>query len=162
MKKSGYWHRLSAVVMTVLATFQANAGTTEVPESWTSYAQLVGQQFQAWIGSNGAEADSFYQSLDIRGAEGDSGAQGERTILVRVWIDPDGRVGRVVFDSLGNAQADAALRTLLTAHAIPGAPPQDMPQPIRIRLHIERNPDATSPNVLSGRTGNKQSGIVAG
>jgi hypothetical protein len=64
-------------------------------------------------------------------------------IVVRAWLGVDGSVTRLAFDSLGDAQADANLRTLLSAHPITAPPPADMRQPLRVRLRLEENPQAT-------------------
>lgn len=143
--KSGYWRRLGAAVVAVLAGMpgiSARAETADVPQSWVAYAQLVGQQFQAWIEADDPDADRFHQFLDTRMSETGPGIRPLSAVLVRAWIGSDGRVTRVSFDSLGDPKADATLRTLLTAHPVPNPPPPDMRQPLRVRLHIQPNPDA--------------------
>lgn len=60
------------------------------------------------------------------------------SVMVDVWIGADGHLSRVelAHDS-GHAEVDQALRTALAKlHlTVPKPPPENMPQPIRIRLH---------------------------
>lgn len=148
MNKSRTWRRLGAAMVAVLAGLpgiSARAATSDVPPSWVAYARLVGQQFQSWIEADDPEADRFHRYLDSRMGKTGSASLASPTILVRAWIGPDGTVTRVLFDSLGDAQADATLRVLLSAHRLSDPPPSGMRQPLRVRLHIEPNPDA-APN----------------
>ncbi|WP_180970586.1 YbaB/EbfC family DNA-binding protein [Burkholderia sp. WAC0059] len=154
--KLGYWRRLGAAVVAMLTGvpgMPSRAATTDVPQSWVIYAQQVGQQFQAWIEADDPDADRFHQYLDARMGEASPDHPPASTILVRAWIGPDGRVTQVLFDSLGDTGADATLRTLLTVHPVPSSPPPDMRQPLRIRLHIQPNPDAAPAKALSGSLG---------
>jgi protein TonB len=56
--------------------------------------------------------------------------------IVKLWVDADGRIARVsLARSTGDAALDDRLREALAAlQATLGAPPEDMPQPIRIRV----------------------------
>lgn len=137
-------------MLTGMPGIPARAEATDVPQSWLAYAQMVEQQFQSWIEASDPNADRFHQYLDARMGEAGAIHLPLSTILVRVWIAPDGQATRVLFDSLGDAQADATLRGLLTEHPLPGPPPSDMRQPLRIRLHIQPNPGAAGKDGPSG------------
>jgi len=153
MVNIGYWRRLGAAVMAMLTGMpvaQSYAATTDVPSSWVAYAQLVGQKFQTWIESDDADAARFQQYLDARMTVRNADSLPMPTILIQAWIGPDGRVADVRFDSLGDAQADATLRELLTTHSISSAPPRDMRQPLRVRLSIGPNPEAGQQDPVSG------------
>ncbi|WP_205409865.1 hypothetical protein, partial [Escherichia coli] len=56
---------------------------------------------------------------------------------VSVWIAADGRISKLEFDSLGDAQVDADLRATLQAAPLQAAPPADMRQPMRLGLVLE-------------------------
>ena len=56
---------------------------------------------------------------------------------VSVWIAADGRISKLEFDSLGDAQVDADLRATLQAAPLQAAPPADMRQPMRLGLLLE-------------------------
>jgi hypothetical protein len=113
----------------------------DVPQPWIEYAQLVGRQFQAWLEADDDAANQFHTYLENRilNAKGDA----PPSLIVRAWIGADGAVTKVAFDSFGDPDADAKLRQLLTSHPITEPPPPDMRQPLRVRLHLEANPDAT-------------------
>jgi hypothetical protein len=53
---------------------------------------------------------------------------------VSLWIAADGRIAKLEFDSLGDAQADADLRATLQSAPLSSAPPADMRQPLRLGL----------------------------
>jgi len=57
-------------------------------------------------------------------------------VMVRVWLSKSGSVQRVdLGGSSGDAEVDETLRTALAAApALRDAPPENMPQPIRIRI----------------------------
>lgn len=57
-------------------------------------------------------------------------------VVVKVWIDPTGAVTRAqVVDSTGDARVDDLLRDVLrNMRALRDNPPQDMPQPVKIRV----------------------------
>lgn len=57
-------------------------------------------------------------------------------VTLRVWLGRDGTVQRAeLAQSTGNADVDALLKqTLLQVAALREAPPEDLPQPIRIRV----------------------------
>lgn len=57
-------------------------------------------------------------------------------VTLRIWLAGDGTVKRAeLMQSTGNAKVDALLKeTLLEVAAMREAPPQDLPQPIRIRV----------------------------
>jgi len=139
------WTGLLAVLIglvlscTTLAWGQAPA----VPQPWIAYAQLTGRQFQAWLEADDDAANQLHQYLEDRilNAKGDAPPA---AIVIRAWIGADGTVTKVAFDSLGDPKADAILRGLLTRRAMSEPPPPDMLQPLRVRLHLEANPQADS------------------
>jgi len=62
--------------------------------------------------------------------------KGRYSVIVRIWVDEDGRLqdSEIVRGS-GDAGIDAELRrALATGVRVSQAPPEDMPQPIRIRI----------------------------
>jgi hypothetical protein len=119
----------------------SRAQSPDVPETWIAYAQLVGHQFQTWLEANDDNANALHQYLEehVPDASGDASPP---SIGVRAWIDADGRVTRVEFNSLGDADADAVLHRLLTGHLMTKPPPPDMLQPLRVRLNLTANPVA--------------------
>src|SRR5262249_35206515 len=58
------------------------------------------------------------------------------SIVVQVWVSADGRVGRYeIVGTSGDKQLDAALQSALAGLGdVGGAPPDGMPQPVRLRI----------------------------
>lgn len=109
-----------------------------IPQHWLSYAQLVSKQFEARLSDPGNDAVVLlHQRMQARMLEGGSGNPVTPAVVVRVWIAASGQVQRVDFDSLGDPQADQALRAILTARPLSEPPPPDMRQPMVLRLKLE-------------------------
>jgi hypothetical protein len=105
------------------------------PRNWISYAQLASNQFEAWLSD---PDDDTVQRLHayLQNRMLLEGQPLPPPLVARVWIAADGRVSRVEFPSLGTAQADADLRSLLTAEPLSETPPPDMRQPMVLQLSL--------------------------
>lgn len=107
-----------------------------VPQHWISYATLAGNQLQAALSDPANEAvvrlHAWMQARMLREGQGAPPAP----LVVRLWVAADGRVQRVAFEPLGDEQADADLRALLTAQSLAEAPPRDMLQPMVLQLTL--------------------------
>lgn len=117
----------------------AAAQMLDVPQSWIKYAQLVGRQFQGWLEHDDESTKQLHRYIDERVRNADAYAL-PPTIAIRAWIGANGAVTKVEFDSLGDENADASLRKLLTSHALPEPPPADMLQPLHVRVGVVPNP----------------------
>ncbi|UEP31359.1 MULTISPECIES: YbaB/EbfC family DNA-binding protein [unclassified Burkholderia] len=137
------WLRACLYACVLAACVPVAAQTTDVPQPWISYAQLVGRQFQAWLEADGDAADRLHRYLEARVLNASADAP-PPAIVVRAWIGANGAVTRIEFASLGSADADATLRQLLTASPLAEAPPPDMLQPLRVRLRLTPNPEAAA------------------
>jgi outer membrane biosynthesis protein TonB len=63
---------------------------------------------------------------------------GRYGLMVRVWLGPSGQVTRAsLVGSTGNATLDGAIARVLGSLAIGEAPPQDMPQPVNLRISTQ-------------------------
>lgn len=140
---SGGWRAIVVAWAFVLGIAPAVAQTTDVPQAWMRYGQLAGQQFQTWLEADGDAADRLHRYLEAR-VLNESAAAPPPAIVVRAWIGPNGAVTHVEFASLGDPDADATLRQLLTAGPLAEPPPPDMLQPLRVRLRLAPNPDAAA------------------
>ena len=125
---------LASVAVPVAATAQTQQ--PQVPQHWISYATLAGNQLQASLGNPADDTvvrlHAAMQSRMLK--EGQSVPPAP--VVVRVWVAPAGRIERVAFDSLGDAQADTDLRTLLTTQTLAEPPPRDMRQPMVLQLTL--------------------------
>ncbi|AJG20400.1 hypothetical protein [Cupriavidus basilensis] len=113
------------------AASSAAAPAQPFPQHWMRYAQLASAEFQARLGDPAdASALRMQDWMQARALPGAS-------LVMRVWLAPDGRVARMEFDSLGNPQADADLRAVLMTKALPEPPPPDMRQPMVLGLGLD-------------------------
>lgn len=119
------------------ATAQGLAKAGSPPQHWISYAQLASNQFQAWLSDPGNDTvvrlHGWWQERMLSGGPIIAAVP---TVVVRVWVAASGQVERLEFPSLGQAQADADLRSLLTAQALSEPPPPDMKQPMVMELAL--------------------------
>lgn len=126
------------VGMTVAAVQLPAASAQPVPAQWIAYAQMAGTQFEAWLSDpandTAARLHAWMQERSLQG-----GQPAPPPLIVRVWVAPSGQVQRVEFASMGQAQADADLRALMTTRALPAAPPPDMRQPMMLELTLHRS-----------------------
>ena len=133
------WGRLlracGLVGLGLAATGAPVLAQTPVPQHWISYANLAGNQLQSTLSD---PADAVVQRLHawMQARLLREGAPPPPPLVVRVWVAADGRVERVAFESLGDGQADADLRALLTAQPLSEPPPRDMRQPMVLQLTL--------------------------
>ena len=124
---------LASATAPVAATAQTQQ---QVPQHWISYANLAGNQLQSSLSDHANDTvvrlHAWMQERMLK--EGQSAPPAP--VVVRVWVAPSGKVDRVAFDSLGDAQADTDLRTLLTAQPLAEPPPRDMRQPMVLQLTL--------------------------
>lgn len=108
-----------------------------IPAHWIAYAQLTGNELQARLSEGTGDLISrLHAWLYKRHDQG-----GAHPVNVRIWISPQGWVEKTEFESLGDAQADADLRAILSARPLPEPPPPDMQQPMVLQLTLQSNPE---------------------
>lgn len=129
-KQSGArrWWRPLAALFGALALGSASVSAQEAPAHWMAYAAAVGGQLQQRLQQ---EQDPRAQRvLEWMQAHPDT----PTPLPVSVWIAADGRISKLEFGSLGDAQIDADLRATLQSAPLQAAPPADMRQPLRLGL----------------------------
>jgi hypothetical protein len=128
-------------VVSLQATYPASAqapvfrSPETAPPAWARFSVLVKGRFEQWLAADEAVANRFRDWLAQAAEQRNSPPP---TLVVRAWLDPDGGVARVAFESLGNDRADEDLRRILTSGKIGALPPPDMLQPIRFRLSLKQ------------------------
>lgn len=132
----GAW--LLAPLLAAAVCAHAQPMSEPVSASWLDYARTVGQRFQSALDADGDDAQVLRHFLDDQAAA--SAASLPRDVALVVWPDAGGHPARVEFDSLGSAQADAALRRLSSDAALNARPPQPLREPLRLKLRLR--PDA--------------------
>ncbi len=103
---------------------------------------LVGKKGgRGLIGGHGGSRFGWYAGLLKQDIESllsdDDGIRKNRySVILKIWLTPGGRIDRVkVVGSSGDPGLDMALEQALTrGGALSEAPPQDLPQPIRLRI----------------------------
>lgn len=107
-----------------------------VPQHWIRYANLAGHQLQDALSDSTNERVQRLQSWGraslLRSGQGASSPP----LIVKVWVGANGKVERVVFDPVDDAQADEDLRTVLMTHRLSEPPPRDMCQPMVLQLSL--------------------------
>lgn len=124
---------LASAAAPVVATAQAQQ---QVPQHWISYANLAGNQLQSSLSDPASDTvvrlHAWMQARMLKEGQ----PVPPPPVVVRVWVAASGKVERVAFDSLGDAQADTDLRALLTAQPLAEPPPRDMRQPMVLQLTL--------------------------
>lgn len=64
-------------------------------------------------------------------------------LMLKLWIDSEGRVAKVDFAPFAHPEPNHDLRSLITGAAVAGPPPRDILLPIRIAVELEA-PQASS------------------
>lgn len=126
---------LGASAAPVLA--QTAPAAQPVPQQWIDYAQRVSRQLQQGLGDPDDKAVAGLQAWMQERILSQAVPPASAPLVVRVWISSTGRIERVDFDSLGQAQADADLRATLTARTIGEPPPPEMRQPLVLQLGLD-------------------------
>ncbi|WP_447745226.1 YbaB/EbfC family DNA-binding protein [Variovorax boronicumulans] len=124
---------LSAAAAPLAASAQAQP---QVPQHWISYANLASNQLQSSLSDPASDTvvrlHTWMQERMLKEGQPVPPAP----VVARVWVAGSGKVERVAFDSLGDAQADTDLRALLTAQPLAEPPPRDMRQPMVLQLTL--------------------------
>ena len=114
----------------------AQAPAQPVPQHWISYAQMTGNQFQAWLSDPDSETVQRLHAWMQERMLQEGPAVPPAPLIVRVCVGQAGKVERLEFASLGQPQADEDLRALLTAQPLSEPPPPDMRQPMVLQLEL--------------------------
>ncbi|SHI25231.1 YbaB/EbfC family DNA-binding protein [Pollutimonas bauzanensis] len=141
LQRRSWLHRARKAVAGLLGVGLVTAASSAaaqapVPQHWIAYAQLASGQLQGWLGDETNEPALRLQEWGQKRLSGSGAAAAGNSIVVRLWVDAGGRVERAEFTSLGDDQADADLRRVLTAQAISEPPPKDMLQPMVLGLTL--------------------------
>lgn len=130
---------LAGVGLTVATMPVAAQQPANVPQHWISYAQMAGNQFEAWLSAPANEKVVRLHSWMQQRMLADGQPLPPPPLVVRVWVAPGGKVEEVKFASLGQAQADDDLRSVLVTQSLSEPPPKDMLQPMVLQLTLQFN-----------------------
>lgn len=80
-------------------------------------------------------AGQVQQDLQRQLAENEEARAAKYAVVVRLWFKPDGQVERYELNgTVGDRQSEAALKRVLDQLRLGSAPPEDMPQPLKLRI----------------------------
>jgi hypothetical protein len=105
----------------------------KAPPAWEQFAKLVKYRFEEWVTGDDGAAIRFRAYLKIHRGASDGPPP---SLIVKLWVNPDGSVERVSFPAFGDAVATRDLRTVLTRGNIGEAPPPEMLQPLVLRFSL--------------------------
>jgi len=150
-RRATWWKRIFRSLGTVAGLFTAGLGAetssaaaqnsdyrsaTAAPSAWQEFAKQLQSRFQQRLAADDATARKFQDYLAKHA--GGKGAT-PRTLVVRTWILPDGKMERVEFEGLDDAAVAVDLRAVLVGGDVGAQPPPDMLQPLRLRLSLRPN-----------------------
>ncbi|MBM4228914.1 MAG: TonB-dependent receptor [Gammaproteobacteria bacterium] len=85
--------------------------------------------------SNRWYAGIVQQDLQRRLMESDAARKAKYAVIIRLWFNPDGAVSRYeLAGSTGDAESEQALRAVLAKLRLDRPPPENMPQPMKLRI----------------------------
>ena len=80
-------------------------------------------------------AGVLQRELQSQLADNDAARGDKYAVVVKLWISADGRIERFeLLDSTGSSDGDDALRKTLSALHVKDLPPEDLPQPLKLRI----------------------------
>jgi hypothetical protein len=123
------------LTLTSFSFAQTLSGQT-VPQHWISYAQLASNQFEERLSDPSSEVVVRLHNWMQERILNQTQPMPASPLVVHVWVASSGQVSRLEFESLGQAQADDDLRTILTSEALSEPPPRDMRQPMVLQLTL--------------------------
>jgi hypothetical protein len=101
------------------------------PAAWQDFAKRLQLRLQERLASDSTPALRFHDAVARRAFDARAAPP---SIVVRVWVLPDGKVQRIELEGLDD-DASHDLSALLIGDGV-GNTPLDMPQPLRMRLSL--------------------------
>lgn len=140
--RSRHIHPLTAclwlVCLVLAAPVSANAAPgsldpTSVPPSWIQFSKLLKYRLEEELAAGDAIAARFRIYLWAQAGASDGPPS---SLIVQVWVNPNGAVRSVAFPPFGDRAATKDLTALLTRCNVGEPPPPDMLQPVRLRFNL--------------------------
>lgn len=115
------------------ATEADSKSTAVVPAIWQDFAKRLQIQIQQRLASDGEAALRFRDTM-ARLAAADASSP-PPSVIVRVWVVPDGKVEHIEMEGAHGEETARDLSSLLIGSGADRTP-EDMPQPLRMRLSL--------------------------
>lgn len=103
------------------------------PAEWLRYAEIATRTITGWLE---AESEAGVRLRAYLDATRPSPDQPTAPLLLRIWIDGEGRVSRIEHTPFAHAEANADMRGLIAGRSLPATPPRDMLLPLRILIQL--------------------------
>ena len=123
---------LQAGTSSAATQVSAYSSAEAVPAAWLDYAKGLQSRFQQEVSGDGDAARRIQDFMLKHAGETNAPAP---ALVVRTWVQADGKIARIEFDGLDDNDVAASLRALLISGDV-GVPPTDMLQPLRLRLSL--------------------------
>ncbi|MFK0298763.1 hypothetical protein ACIQTU_06045 [Brevundimonas sp. NPDC090276] len=116
------------------APVQAQSLSPEAaPVAWVAYAEAATQAVTAWLEEDNEAASSFRHYLHQTRPAADRHTP---PLVLKLWIDAQGRITRIDFAPFAHAETDAALRSAVSGRRL-ARPPSGMLQPLRLSVQLD-------------------------
>ncbi len=124
---------LGAKPISAKAAPDVDAGlkAAQAPAAWQDFAKRLQLRLQERLASDSTPALRFHDAIAKRAPDAGTAPP---SIVVRLWVMPDGKVQRIELEGLDD-DASHDLSALLIGDGV-GSTPLDMPQPLRMRLSL--------------------------
>lgn len=139
--RAKWWARLLRSTGTATSLAAAVAATTApaqngeyrsaatAPVAWQTFARELKTRFEQRLGADDEAARRVQESVAKREQ------QSADMLVVRAWVLPSGKIERLEFDGIDDADLGVSLRALLASVTVT-SPPQDMLQPLHLRVSL--------------------------
>ncbi|MGI9362625.1 MAG: hypothetical protein ACR2O7_13840 [Parasphingorhabdus sp.] len=142
MTGPSFFSRLSRWTATLIGAGLATGGPVaaqsispaQAPAEWVAYAQSATASITAWLEADSETAQRLRTYLDATRLAPD---QPTAMLVLKIWVDGDGRVSRIDYPPFAHADANSDLRSLIVGQYLPGTPPKDILLPMRIAVQLD-------------------------
>lgn len=114
------------------------------PVEWVRYAEFATTTITGWLEADSEPASRLRAYLDTTRPAPD---QATAPLVLKVWIEPDGKISRIDYPAFAHGEANADMRTLIVGQQLSAAPPRDMLLPLRIAVQIDAPAQPAAPAV---------------
>lgn len=104
------------------------------PAEWVRYANSATDAIAGWLQADSETAVRFRSYLDQTRRDADRPTE---PLSLKLWVDDDGTVSRIAFTPFAHPEPNADLRALVSGRHLPGKPPKDMLQPLRVAIELD-------------------------
>ncbi|OYX63323.1 MAG: hypothetical protein B7Y88_13225 [Sphingomonadales bacterium 32-64-17] len=117
------------------------------PVEWVRYAESATTTITGWLEADSEPAKRLRSYLDATRATSD---QATAPLVIKVWIERDGKISRIDYPAFAHAEANADLQALIVGQQLSAAPPSDMLLPLRIAVQLDAPTPTAAPAENNG------------